>query len=88
MRVRSSLEVTVVTLPSSVVEEVYKELLVMGRGLRVGNSWSVRFHKWLTWSPLEVTGVTLPSLLVGGVHQATSRGFRVSSGSVRPVDWV
>ena len=88
MRARSSLEVTVVTLPSSAVEEVYKELLVMGRGLRVGNWRSVRFCKWLPWFPLEVTGVTLPSLLVGGVHQATSRGFRVSSGSVRPVDWV
>ena len=85
MRARSSLEVTVVTLPSSAVEEVYKELLVIGRGLRVGNWRSVRFCKWF---PLEVTGVTLPSLLVGGVHQATSRGFRVSSGSVRPVDWV
>ena len=79
MRAESSLEVTVVTLPSSAVEEVYKEL--MSRGLRVGNWRSV-------WFPLEVTGVTLPSLLVGGVHQATSRGFRVSSGSVRPVDWV
>ena len=60
------MEVTVVTLPSFVVEEVCKELLVMGRGLSVGNWRSVRFHKWLTWSPLEVTAVTLPSLLVGG----------------------
>ena len=69
MRARSSLEVTVVTLPSSVVEEVYKELLVMSRGLRVGNSRSVRLHKWLTWSSLEVTGVTLPSLVVEGVRK-------------------